>query len=111
VGIVRSRVVINSGKREIKLLSVEEIFNSASGLQKLQSVEEITFSGKEESKLIFEKVFIYRLSDTDKEEKEWNKTVGSWNNHYIEDPVNIFRLFPRLYISSCIFNTHNSQCV
>jgi hypothetical protein len=32
---------------------VEEIFNSASGLQKLQSVEEITFSGKEESKLIF----------------------------------------------------------
>jgi len=55
--------------------------------------------------------FIYRLSATGKEVKDWNKTVGSWNNHYIEDPVNIFRLFPRLYISSCILNTQNSQCV
>jgi len=51
------------------------------------------------------------LSATDKEENEWNKTVGSWNNHYIEDPVNIFRLSPRLYISSCIFKKQNSQFI
>lgn len=53
VGIILSRVVANSGKREAKLLSVEEIFNFASGLQKLEFVEEITISGKEESKIKF----------------------------------------------------------
>ena len=55
---IRSHVAINSGKRKVKLLSVEEIFSFALWLQKLQSVEEITISGKEESKRIFKKSFI-----------------------------------------------------
>ena len=61
VGIVLSRVVVNSDKREVKLLSVEEMFNSASGLQKLESVEEITISGKRESKMKFEKGVLFIL--------------------------------------------------
>ena len=34
----------------------------------------------------------------------------SWENHNIDD-FDDSRLFPRLYIASCIFNTQNRQCV
>ncbi|CAC5392076.1 unnamed protein product [Mytilus coruscus] len=55
--------------------------------------------------------FLYRLSATDKEDKEFIKTVGSWDHHYIETPFNVNRAFPRLYTCSCIFNCQNAQCV
>jgi len=38
------------------------------------------------------------LSVTDKEEKEWNKTVGSWNNHYIEDNKNYVLFRPEIRV-------------
>ena len=52
-------------------------------------------------------LFIYLFS-TDREDKEWQKNAGSWDKHYIEEPFNINRTLPKLYISSCILN---SQCV
>ncbi|CAG2230012.1 unnamed protein product [Mytilus edulis] len=55
--------------------------------------------------------FLYRLSTTDKEDKEFVKTVASWDHHYIETPFNVNRAFPRLYMCSCIFNCQNAQCV
>jgi hypothetical protein len=55
-------------------------------------------------------LFIYLFS-TDREDKEWQTNAGSWDKHYIEEPFNINRTLPRLYISSCIFNSQNSQCV
>ncbi|CAG2219418.1 unnamed protein product [Mytilus edulis] len=55
--------------------------------------------------------FLYRLSATDKEDKEFVKTVASWDHHYIETPFNVNRAFPRLYMCSCIFNCQNAQCV
>ena len=55
--------------------------------------------------------FLFRISSTDKEDKDWLKSVASWDQHYIENPFNVSRSLPRLLISSCIFNTQNSQCV
>ncbi|CAG2238273.1 unnamed protein product [Mytilus edulis] len=55
--------------------------------------------------------FLYRLSATDKEDKEFVKTVASWDHHYIETPFNVNRAFPRFYMCSCIFNCQNAQCV
>ena len=37
--------------------------------------------------------------------------VGSRDKHFIEEPFNINRTLPKLYISSCILNSQNSQCV
>ena len=45
-------------------------------------------------------LFIYLFS-TDREDKEWQTNAGSWDKHYIEEPFNINRTVPRLYIYSC----------
>ncbi|CAC5366291.1 unnamed protein product [Mytilus coruscus] len=55
--------------------------------------------------------FLFRISATIKEDKDWLQYVGAWDRHYIEQPFNVCRTFPRLFISSCIFNTQSSQCV
>ncbi|CAC5377131.1 unnamed protein product [Mytilus coruscus] len=55
--------------------------------------------------------FLFRISATIKEDRDWLQYVGAWDRHYIEQPFNVCRTFPRLFISSCIFNTQNSQCV
>ena len=60
MGIVPS-CVVNSSKREVKLLSAEEVFHYGAGQQKLESVEKITHSGKEESKILLEEVILLTL--------------------------------------------------
>jgi hypothetical protein len=54
--------------------------------------------------------FLNRVTATEREDKDLKKS-NSWDTHYLEEPLNISRALPRLYIASCIFNTQNSQCV
>lgn len=59
VGIVPS--CVSSSKREVKLLSAEEVSHYGAEPQKLASVEKINISGKEESKKLFEEVILLTL--------------------------------------------------
>lgn len=55
--------------------------------------------------------FLYRLCATEKEDRDWLKFAGTkctWVQHFMENPINVTRTLPLLFISSCIFNTHNS---
>ena len=55
--------------------------------------------------------FLFRISATDTEEKNWVKSIDSWEKPYTETPFNILRTFPRIFLASCVFNTQNSQCM
>ncbi|CAG2204986.1 unnamed protein product [Mytilus edulis] len=56
--------------------------------------------------------FIYVLTSNEEEEKIWRQSYFSWNKHYMpEDMQQKCRLFPRLYIASCIFHANSSHCV
>ncbi|CAC5358535.1 unnamed protein product [Mytilus coruscus] len=55
---------------------------------------------------------IYVLTSNEEEEKIWRQSYFSWNKHYMtEDKHQNCRLFPRLYIASCIFHANSSHCV
>ncbi|CAC5394471.1 unnamed protein product [Mytilus coruscus] len=45
--------------------------------------------------------FLFRISATNKEDRHCLQYVGAWDRHYIEQPFNVFRTFPKLFISSC----------
>ncbi|CAG2204250.1 BCL6 [Mytilus edulis] len=55
--------------------------------------------------------FIYRLTANEIEEKELRRDVfNSWENSYLGIDDSCLRLFPRLFIASCIFNAQSSKC-
>ncbi|CAC5358497.1 unnamed protein product [Mytilus coruscus] len=55
---------------------------------------------------------IYVLTSNEEEEKIWRQSYFSWNKHYMtQDMQQNCRLFPRLYIASCIFHANSSHCV
>ncbi|CAC5409411.1 KRAB [Mytilus coruscus] len=55
--------------------------------------------------------FIYRLTANEIEEKEYRRDVFySWENSYLGMDDSYLRLFPRLFIASCIFNAQSSKC-
>ena len=41
--------------------------------------------------------FIYRLSSTEKEDKDWMKHTPAWDHHFIDTPFNASRMIPRLF--------------
>ena len=56
--------------------------------------------------------FIYVLTSNEEEEKIRRNNYFSWNRHYMtEERQQNIRLFPRLYIASCIFHASSPQCV
>ena len=84
-----------------------------SDLQEIHS-----FSLKEEIKKINPSLwnFIYKLTSNEEEAKIMKRSSFDWNDHYIiesanENNLENCRMFRRLYIASCIFNTNSSQCV
>ena len=55
------------------------------------------------------------MTASEDEEKMLKKDIFHWENHYVKcSPtqriLENIRLFPRLFISSCIFNTFHSHC-
>ncbi|CAC5399272.1 unnamed protein product [Mytilus coruscus] len=55
---------------------------------------------------------IYVFTSNEEEEKIWRQSYFSWNKLYMmEDRQQNCRLFPRLYIASCIFHANSSNCV
>jgi hypothetical protein len=55
--------------------------------------------------------FIYRLTANEQEEKMLRQSWFKWDTLYIGTDDSNIRLFPRLFIASCIFNAQNSHCV
>ena len=55
--------------------------------------------------------FIYRLRANEQEEKMLRQSWFKWDTLYIGTDDSNIRLFPRLFIASCIFNAQNSHCV
>ena len=55
-----------------------------------------------------ELIYLFIYFPRTEKTKSGKKNAGSWDKHYIEEPFNINRTLPKLYISSCILN---SQCV
>ena len=59
--------------------------------------------------------FIFRMTTSEDEEKMLRKDTFDWENHYVkcsptQRNIENIRFFPRLFISSCIFNTFHSHC-
>ena len=55
------------------------------------------------------------MTASEDEEKMLRKDTFDWENHYVkcsptQRNIENFRFFPRLFISSCIFNTFHSHC-
>ena len=59
--------------------------------------------------------FIFRMTASEDEEKMLRKDNFDWEYHYVkcsptQRNIESIRFFPRLFTSSCIFNTFHSHC-